>query len=140
MSATWPSWAATTACPDARPERRRISRAWFAALLAGAFFVLSFIGVLRHEPWRDEYQAWMVARDAATIPELFENVKYEGNPALRHFILFVVTRLSGDRWNRTIFDTWPGLVQVILAVVLFAVFAVGFLANACWPCSTSAGR
>jgi hypothetical protein len=97
-------------------ERRRISREWFTACLASAFFVLSFIGVLRHEPWRDEYQAWMVAKDAASIPQLFENVKYEGNPALWHLILFAVTRVSDDPFAMS-------LVHILISTTMIAVFA-----------------
>ena len=97
-------------------ERRRISREWFTALLTSAFFILSFVGILRHEPWRDEYQAWMVARDAGSIAELFQNVKYEGNPALWHLILFAVTRVSHDPFAMP-------LVHILISTAMIAVFA-----------------
>jgi hypothetical protein len=103
--------------PAGRPrEPRRLSRAWFAAVLAGVFFVLSFVGILRHEPWRDELQAWMVARDAHSLPELFQNVKYEGNPALWHLVLFAVTRVSGDPLAMAV-------VHILISTIVIAVFA-----------------
>jgi hypothetical protein len=61
--------------------------------LPAAFFVLSLVGVLHHEMWRDEYQAWMVAQQSHSLPELFRNLRYEGNPALWHLVLFGVTRV-----------------------------------------------
>jgi hypothetical protein len=46
--------------------------------------------------WRDEMQAWLLARDSAGIFDLFRNLRYEGHPALWHLILMPVTRLTGD--------------------------------------------
>lgn len=47
-----------------------------------------------HEPWRDEIQAWLLARDAHTPLELWRNTRYEGHPLLWHFFLWIVTRFS----------------------------------------------
>ena len=56
-------------------------------IITGFYFLLSIIGILNHEMWRDELQAWMVAIDAHSIAQLFQNVKYEGHPALWHLFL-----------------------------------------------------
>ncbi len=72
-------------------------------LLTGAYFVLSFIGILRHELWRDEYQAWMVAADAHSIPQLFQNLKYEGNPVLWHAFLYGLSAISADPFIMQVF-------------------------------------
>ncbi len=64
--------------------------------ITAIFFILSLIGVLHHEMWRDEFQAWMVAADAHSIPELFKNLKYEGNPVLWHAFLFVITTFTDN--------------------------------------------
>lgn len=45
-----------------------------------------------HEPWFDEAQAWLVARDNALWPLLAERVRYEGTPGLWHAILSIVQR------------------------------------------------
>lgn len=58
------------------------------------FFVLSFIGILNHEMWRDETQAWLIARDASTLTDLYENLKYEGHPGLWHLCLFIITKFT----------------------------------------------
>jgi predicted secreted protein len=54
----------------------------FAAVLAALHLALALCGLLRHEMWRDELQAWMVADRAHSVPQLFANLRYEGNPVL----------------------------------------------------------
>jgi hypothetical protein len=43
--------------------------------------------------WRDELQAWLLARDSSNVLNLFANLKYEGHPALWHLLLFPLTRV-----------------------------------------------
>ena len=50
--------------------------------------------MLRHELWRDEAQAWCIALQSRSIPELFYNMRYEMHPALWHLILFSITRVT----------------------------------------------
>ncbi|MBE9212589.1 hypothetical protein IQ247_07645 [Plectonema cf. radiosum LEGE 06105] len=58
------------------------------------FFILSFIGIINHEMWRDETQAWLIARDASNLTDLYENLKYEGHPGLWHLCLFLITKIT----------------------------------------------
>lgn len=52
-----------------------------------SFVILAVFVGSKHEPWADEAQAWLLARDT-TIPELLQNyMGYEGSPALWHIIL-----------------------------------------------------
>ena len=54
------------------------------------FAVLTFVVGIHHEPWADEAQAWLIARNC-TIPEMILNVlKYEGHPILWFAILRVL--------------------------------------------------
>jgi hypothetical protein len=54
-----------------------------------SFIILAFIIGSKHEPWADEAQAWLLARDA-TIPEIITKYMcYEGSPPLWHIILKV---------------------------------------------------
>ncbi|MBK9984748.1 MAG: hypothetical protein IPP15_20700 [Saprospiraceae bacterium] len=76
---------------------------YFPYIITGVFFILSLIGILNHEMWRDEYQAWMVARDAHSIPELFQNLKYEGNPVLWHAFLFAISAFTDNPLYMQIF-------------------------------------
>ena len=66
----------------------------FPLLLTLTFFILVFIGILNHEMWRDEHQAWLIARDSSSISNLFNNLKYEGHPGLWYILLFLVTRFT----------------------------------------------
>uniref|UniRef100_A0A7V1ZHB4 cysteine desulfurase n=1 Tax=Thermoanaerobaculum aquaticum TaxID=1312852 RepID=A0A7V1ZHB4_9BACT len=64
---------------------------WVAlALYAGTLLVL----LLNHEPWRDEMQAWLLARDSASPLELWRNTRYEGHPLLWHLLLWLLSRWS----------------------------------------------
>ena len=69
----------------------------FALALTGAFVLLASVPVVFHEPWRDELQAWLIARDATGFLSLLRNLRYEGHPGLWHLVLMPLTRLGGPR-------------------------------------------
>lgn len=75
-------------------RRMDSGRTRFAAALTLAFAVACGLGMLRHEMWRDELQAWLLATGSGSLAELFHNVRYEGHPALWHVLLFVVSRVT----------------------------------------------
>jgi len=75
----------------------------FSLIITSIFLCIALLGMLNHEMWRDEHQAWLVARDADSIPMLFQNMKYEGNPALWQFLLFIITRFTHN----------PGFMQAL---------------------------
>lgn len=66
---------------------------WPAVL---GFFCLGLILLVRHEIWQDEWQAWLIARESASLPELFRNLRYEGHPGLWHLGLYLVSRVTFD--------------------------------------------
>ena len=51
---------------------------------------------LFHEMWRDELQAWNIARESSTLAQLFRNSRYETHPPLWHLCLFVLTRFTSN--------------------------------------------
>jgi hypothetical protein len=62
----------TTAPSPVQPQpRKEIKLATtpvrFALMVTGGFFVIALLGMLSHEMWRDEHQAWLVARDANSL-------------------------------------------------------------------------
>jgi hypothetical protein len=61
----------------------------FVAYCAVAVFV-----TCHHEFWEDEVRAWSLAREADTLPDLFESLRDEGHPPLWYLVLFAGTRVS----------------------------------------------
>ena len=49
-----------------------------------------------HEMWRDEIQAWLLARDSLSPLELLHNIRYEGHPGLWHLILWPIAQCTGN--------------------------------------------
>jgi len=84
-----------------------------AIALSLIFFTSALCFIQYHEMWRDELQAWLLARDSITVIELFKNLKYETHQGLWHLLLFPLTR---------IFDM-PEVMQYLnLSIATAAVF------------------
>ncbi len=66
----------------------------FVNLLTFIFLLLGLVGILNHEMWRDELQAWMISRDSTSIIDLFKNLRYEGHPGLWHLCLYFLAKLT----------------------------------------------
>jgi hypothetical protein len=49
--------------------------------------------VSKHEPWADEAQAWLVARDFGWLRMIFSELRYEGHPPLWFVILWPAIHL-----------------------------------------------
>ncbi|HXT47982.1 MAG TPA: hypothetical protein VN717_05035, partial [Gemmatimonadaceae bacterium] len=97
----------------AKTERR------FALILLAAFLLVTLPVTLHHEMWRDEIQAWLLARDAVSLRELFHLLHYEGHPSLWYLLLRPVARVVRDpRWIQPI-----ALLLSCCTVYLFARFA-----------------
>lgn len=73
---------------SARSESR------FALIVGVLFYAIALCGVFHHEMWRDEYQAWMIAKSSHSLMELLTNLRYEGAGCLWHLCLFGVTRFT----------------------------------------------
>ena len=64
--------------------------------LVHAVVMLAFVGfglvtVVHHEPWRDESQAWLIARDA-DLATLFRLRQYEARPAVWDLLLMPLAK------------------------------------------------
>lgn len=51
------------------------------------FIIIALFVGAHHEPWADEAQAWLIARDASVSEILFEIERYEGTPPIWHLLL-----------------------------------------------------
>jgi hypothetical protein len=65
-------------------------------LVFGVVAVAIAAVTVRHEMFRDELQAWLIARDSHSLSELLHNMRYEGHPALWQLLLYLPAHLS---WN-----------------------------------------
>lgn len=91
----------SSSLPAAAPvDRTRLLVAGPAWLL---FALLTAALTLRHALWFDEMQAWLLVRDSASLGALFQNLHYEGHPALWYLLLYPLTRLTAN----------PAVMQVL---------------------------
>ena len=73
--------------------KRRFAGLSFAeSLILLAFTLIAAVAVCFHEPWSDEAQAWLIARDLG-IGGILHQMGYEGSPPLWHLLLWLLTRL-----------------------------------------------
>src|SRR5262245_52207321 len=88
----------------------------FAAAVTCVFAVACGLGMLRHEIWRDEFQAWLLAAESGSLPELFHNLRHDGHPALWYLLLFAISRVTGALWPMQVLH----LAIAAASVFLFA--------------------
>ena len=70
----------------------------FEATVLGLFTLLISFVSARHEPWKDETQAWRLAIDSHGVADLVHNARYEGHPLLWHLMLQALGHLSRSWW------------------------------------------
>lgn len=105
--------------------------------LTVTFAVVAGVALTLHEPWRNEVQAWLLARDSASPLELIRNLKTEGHPGLWHLLLMPLTRISGSPagmqvaslivgtatvWVFARFAPFPGWQKVLFAFGYFPLY------------------
>ena len=95
-----------------RPGRIPPSLAPWLVLLGYA--ALAVFATVHHEPWRDEAQAWLIARDLP-LSGIIAQMGSEGSPALWHLLLFPCAQLGASYGSEAV-------IHAVLAVV-----AVGLL-------------
>ena len=66
----------------------------YALGLTCLFLAIGAFTASHHEMWRDEIQAWLLARDSTSVFNLFANLKYEGHPGLWHLCLMPLSRIT----------------------------------------------
>jgi hypothetical protein len=93
----------------------------FTGLLVLAFFCLGLVGIVNHEMWLDELQAWLIARDSSSVINLFKNLKYEGHPGLWHVCLYLISRFTNSPISMQLFHLMIA-TGVVYIFVKFAPF------------------
>ena len=72
--------------PAAACRESVFRRFWYIPVLI-AYAVMVGYTAMHHEPWMDEAQAWLIARDCDLGTLFSEVLRYEGHPALWYLIL-----------------------------------------------------
>lgn len=93
-------------------EVRRIALAAVFIVYVASQIVLA----VHHEPWRDESQAWLIARDASPWQVVSDISRQEGHPALWLLALMPFAKLGAPYWS-----------MEALSVVIVAVAAGMFM-------------
>uniref|UniRef100_A0A7C5AMQ7 Glycosyltransferase RgtA/B/C/D-like domain-containing protein n=1 Tax=Desulfobacca acetoxidans TaxID=60893 RepID=A0A7C5AMQ7_9BACT len=75
------------------PQPRMTGSLWWLAGL-GLYVALGLLVLGYHEMWRDEFQAWLIAKESRSLGELWQNTRYEGHPLLWFLTLYGLTRIT----------------------------------------------
>ncbi len=86
------------------------------------FLALGISGLSNHEMWRDELQAWLIARDSGSPLELIQNLRYEGHPGLWHTLLYIITRFTENPAYMQLAHLMIGAINIAL-IVWFSPFS-----------------
>jgi hypothetical protein len=118
------------------------NRLTFSLWLTGLFSIALAFLVAHHELWRDEMQAWLIARDSPSLKILLWQMRYEGTPPLWHLTLHALTQLSqnpalmqGLTWGLScgmiflisFFAPFQRLHKVLLALNYYVLYQYGTL-------------
>ena len=66
---------------------------WVESVVLAGYAVVVALGIAWHEPWADEAQAWLLARDQGFWRLMLHAIRYEGTPGLWHALLWGLARL-----------------------------------------------
>jgi hypothetical protein len=91
--------------------------------LAVAWAVVLALLLSRHEMWRDELQAWLLARDSGSLAALWHNTRYEGHPILWHLLLFPLAHVFASPIAMQVLN-WAVASAAAILVLARAPFSV----------------
>ena len=108
------------------------------------YLLLVGTGLRWHEPWADEAQAWLLARDMGWFAMAAHGLRYEGSPALWHSLLWLLARLHAGfavaRWVGGAFAAcgmavllsyapFPRVVRLLLPFTFFLAYQQAVIAR-----------
>ncbi len=86
--------ATITSAAPAVPRLENARPGWFIYAAAAAYALLVGWTVHRHEPWADEAQSWLLARDASLTDLWGRLLHYEGTPGLWQTLVHALIRVG----------------------------------------------
>lgn len=107
---------------SANPRSNQNHSNIFAGVLTLIYGLVLLVGLVHHEMWVDEFQAWLIARDSNSLLNLIQNVRYEGCPPLWHLCLSVITQFTHNPFAMQLFHALIAMGCVYL-VARYAPFS-----------------
>lgn len=98
-----------------RPQRRS-SLEWTLLL---AYLLMVLVGVAFHEPWRDEWRAWMISASATGPAQLHDLLRNEGHPWLWYVLLRPFIHWPGGQAGLALAGLSTGLLGSLLIFFCF---------------------
>ncbi len=99
-----------------------INKTYIYYFILFLYILLVFIVGYNHEPWGDEAQSWLIARDNGYIDIFFKQVRYEGHPFLWFFIEKIYINIG------SLFTSSPNLYNwVFILPLIFSSIGIYFL-------------
>jgi hypothetical protein len=107
-------------------------------------YVISIsVVIFKHEPWADEAQAWLLARDSSLFGLMFKNLHYEGHPSLWYLILMLPSRFLPYRAISIIsaiiaiagiyiflhYSSFPKVIKILFPFSYFVFYQYGVIAR-----------
>lgn len=86
----------------------------FSLILIIVYSILVVFGAYHHEPWRDEAQAWLIARDLDFLG-IINQMYVEGTPALWHLIIAPFAKLGFPYYSITV-------IHLLISISAISVF------------------
>ena len=90
---------------------------WVESVALAAYVVVVLVGVVAHEPWWDEAQAWLLARDAGLGELLTTRLAYEGHPPLWYLVLMPFAKLGAPYKTMGFLSAAIGAVGVAILLL-----------------------
>jgi hypothetical protein len=100
---------------SAETHREQLGRLgpWLILICYAAYIALV---LHEHEPWTDEAQSWLLARDASIPDLLFKYLRYEGTPGLWHLLLAIPAKLGMSYFSLNVVGALCAFAGVYLLV------------------------
>ncbi len=113
-------------------------------VLTAIYLVVGGVMVAGHALWRDEAQAFLIARDSSSIREVIYNLRFEGHPPLWHLLLWVLTRVTRRPeamqwlhlamaattvWVVARYAPFPKIAKVLFAFGYYPLFEYGVISR-----------
>ena len=116
----------------------------YRVIVFAIYVILMALVVSKHEPWMDEAQAWLLAKDVGIKELLIKYLRYEGSPGLWHLILMIPAKLGFPYYTINIISAifsaigvwlflryapFPMLIKILYPFTFFVFYQYGVVAR-----------